>query len=109
MCPETEEHFKSSQYVFLGNVSKVREYGINWFRDEPKIKVYFDVQENYKGSWDKNPLKTIDNSYSCKGYFFEENKQYIIYLSFEDEFDLCDAEPTDNKTIQKLNNLSNAK
>lgn len=101
-CPPLETHYDQAKYVFVGRVEKVKEYGINWFRDEPKIKVYFDISKNWKGDWGKKPLRTIYNQYSCEGYFFQENSVYIIFIFNEASFGLCDAWPHDAQLEAQL-------
>jgi len=92
-CPEINSHYKSAEYLFVGKVTRLEEYGINWFQDEPKIKVYFDILKNWKGDWGNRPLKTTYNKYSCWGYYFSKDETYIIFLTNDEFFSLCDAMP----------------
>ena len=92
-CPATAAHYRSSEFVFVGTVTKVRKYGFNWFRDVTKVKVYFDIEKHWKGHWDKQPLKTTYDGFSCWGYHFEEGARYIILFNEDDLFRLCDAKP----------------
>jgi len=104
-CPEPEFHYRSAKYLFLGKVTKVKEYGINWHRAEPKIKVFFDISKNWKGNWGDKPLRTIYNGFSCEGYYFAENEIYIIFVTDEKHFSLCDAVPYDSKLEAELDEI----
>ena len=108
-CPPLEKYYELAKYVFIGKVNKVEEYGINWFRDEPKIKVFFDISKNWKGTWGGKPLRTTHNKYSCDGYFFEENVAYVIFIFNEDNFGLCDAIPHDAQVEAEIDEISNQK
>jgi hypothetical protein len=98
--------FSSSDYVFMGKTERVKEVGINWFRDEPNIKVYFKIQKSWKGNWGNKPLRTIYNKYSCYGYFFEENETYIMFIREGERLFLCDTQEYSDEVVKKLDEIT---
>ena len=114
MCAEARYIVENSKYIFVGQVASVEEYGINWFTDEPKIKVKFKVSSNLKGDWGSKTLKTtLHNGYSCTGSSFIEGNSYIVFLYSEkqDTVSPCGTIPFNRVELENIErvikNLSN--
>lgn len=108
MCPETHYIVESSNYIFVGKVVSVNKYGINWFTDEPKIKVKFEVTKNLKGEWGSKILKTtLHNGYSCTGSSFIEKKRYIVFLTHEEQDTVspCGSIPFDKVELENIEGI----
>ncbi|MFA6106919.1 MAG: hypothetical protein WC745_04600 [Patescibacteria group bacterium] len=73
----------NSDAVFAGKVSKI-EYLDNpeQISPEPRTVVTFDVSQWWKGSDEKQAvLHTVHNTFTCNGYWFKDNEEYLVYAS----------------------------
>ena len=105
-CPTDEVMFEISDTVFYGRTKQVKEYGLNFWRSEPKIKVYFEIKKTWKGDFGNKPLKTIYNKFSCEGYWFQENVNYIVFIENGRKIDLCSVLEYSQELEQRLDNIA---
>lgn len=89
VCPTAESMFNSSEIVFYGRVDKVKKYGLKFWITEPKIRVYFDIRKTWKGKMGDEPVKTTHNKFSCEGYYFEKDTDYVVFLGKSKKVNLC--------------------
>ena len=65
--------------AFRGVVTNIEFLEPKTDRNEPKIKVSFSVSRVWKGDVGKTfVLHTTQNSYSCAGYYFFKDKEYLV-------------------------------
>ena len=77
---DTETKNREAVRVFLGAVKSIEYTGEqNWFGDEHTI-VTFSISRSWKGGSAQVVLETTDNGAGCTGYWFEERKEYLVYL-----------------------------
>ncbi len=82
-----EGALSSSDAVFTGKVSKI-EYLDNPLQKspEPRTIVTFNVSQWWKGSNEKQAvLHTVHNYFTCNGFWFKENEEYLVYASKQDD------------------------
>ena len=79
--PPTDAALKNSDVVFSGRV-----VGIKYLDDpqqrnpEPRTVVTFKVFRSWKGvSTQEFVLHTVDNHWTCQGYYFREGKDYLVF------------------------------
>jgi hypothetical protein len=74
--------------VFRGTVSQIDVLDAS--RGEPPIVVHFDVIESWKGiAGSAFTLHTIYNKYTCDGYYFKEEQEYLVFARKNRESDEC--------------------
>ena len=79
-----EEKYKTHVSVFLGKVTEIYFYNSKNKMGDQRIKVKFDILNQWKGSKTQNQLFTVYNESSCWGYWFKEGEEYVIYAFEED-------------------------
>lgn len=79
--PATFNHALSgSDAVFSGKAVKVRYLDDAKKVAEPRITVTFDVYQAWKGPAQKEiTLNTVYNTWTCKGFSFQENGEYLVF------------------------------
>lgn len=89
-----EEHFKSSDVVFLGKVESISDapeaYNIIWEDPEdneiletPSTEVQLKVENVWKGKLDKEVLiYTLHGSFGTASFPFEDASRYVVFAEF---------------------------
>lgn len=81
---DVEHKLTQANSVFVGKVDSIIFIGTkNWLGDE-KTRVSFSVSTVWKGDGGEIVLDTADNKRSCSGYWFDENKTYLVYAYEKD-------------------------
>ncbi len=72
--------------AFRGTVTNIEFLEPKTAQNEPKIKVTFSVFRVWKGEVETTfILHTTQNSYSCAGYYFFKDKEYLVLAYANDE------------------------
>ena len=85
--PFVENALSGSDAVFAGKVSKLKYLDDpQQASPEPRVIVTFDVSQWWKGSNGKQAvLHTVYNTFTCNGYWFEDNEEYLVYASKKED------------------------
>ena len=77
----TDAALKYSHAVFSGKVIKIEYLDDSKQRNpEPRFIVTFKVSRAWKGvNSQEFVLHTIDNSWTCRGYYFRQDKEYLVF------------------------------
>ena len=72
---------KSSAAVFSGKVISIEYLDDPKQRNpEPRFIITFKVSRSWKGVNSREfILHTIDNSWTCRGYYFRRDKEYLVF------------------------------
>lgn len=68
-----------SSWVFVGTVKDVVYIDEDRNDIEPRIKVTFDIETEWKNLFKASELNTVYNKASCRGYWFGKGKRYLIF------------------------------
>jgi len=105
VCSDLEDYVASSKYVFYATDVRVNFLGQNPDEGEPMTDVNFEVKKTWKGDWGNSTLITKDNKYSCEGYDFKEDKEYIMTIIDEEQISFCDIHEFSKELESKLDVL----
>lgn len=81
--------------AFRGIVTNIEFLEPKTERNEPKVKVTFSVSSVWKGDVGRTfVLHTTQNSFSCAGYYFFKDKEYLVmaYANSEETAKRFDGE-----------------
>ena len=83
VSPPTDAALKNSDVVFSGRVASIKYLDDRQQKNpEPRTVVTFKVFRSWKGiSTNSLVLHTVDNSWTCQGYYFREGKDYLVFGS----------------------------
>ena len=81
VSPPTDAALKKSDVVFSGQVVSVKYLDDPQQKNsEPRTVVTFKVFRSWKGiSTNEFVLHTVDNTWTCQGYYFREGKEYLVF------------------------------
>ena len=87
MPASVEGALSGSDAVFAGKVTKIQYLDDpQQASPEPRTIVTFDVSQWWKGSNEKQAvLHTVHNTFTCNGYWFKDNEEYLVYASKQDD------------------------
>ena len=77
----TDVAMKKSDAVFSGRVIKIEYLDDPKQRSpEPRFVVTFKIGRSWKGVDSREfTLHTIDNSWTCSGYYFRQDQEYLVF------------------------------
>lgn len=97
-CPALDWQYRAAKYLFAGQVTKIKEYGVDSFSGGTKVKVYFDIWKSWKYDWGDRPLKTVNNKDDyCGGHYFQPGDIRLLFVSRDGHIGVCDAPGYDSK------------
>ena len=81
-----KEALGTADAAFRGTVTNIEFLEAKTAQNEPRIKVTFSVSRVWKGNVKKTfILHTTQNSWSCAGYYFFKDKEYLVMAYRNDE------------------------
>ena len=84
--PAADYAMSKADVVFSGKVIDIEYLDDPEEVTEPRVIVTIDVYKSWKGSEDnKIILNTVQNAWSKEGYFFFEDKEYLVYANIKDD------------------------
>jgi hypothetical protein len=107
-CPSIEKRFEESTLAFFGKVVNIEYLETDTRRNEPRIKVSFDVKKQWKGNTEETTLETVRNRYTCDGYAFRKNFDYLVLVKKHNKnfkIDVCSALPKTANDFIIINKL----
>lgn len=107
-CPSIEKRFAESKLAFFGKIVNIEYLETDTHRNEPRIKVYFDIKKQWKGNRQDTILETVHNRYSCDGYAFQKNSVYLVLAKKHNnnfQIDVCSALPKNANDFIDINKL----
>ena len=95
--PRAHDAVKGARVAFRGTVTKVDYLDEDTPQSEPRIVVTFSVSRVWKGTVGREfILHTLYNKYTCKGYYFKKDKEYLVFAYPNEEFMANRFLPTKN-------------
>ena len=95
--PSGKNAIREGSVAFRGTVTKIEYLDIKTGSNEPRIVVTFSVSRVWNGKVRKTfLLHTTENSFSCAGYYFIKDKEYLVV-----------AYPNDEETSKRFGGVKN--
>lgn len=95
--PSGKEAITGDSVAFRGKVTNIEYLDAKDGTKEPRIAVTFSVSRVWHGSVNKEfVLHTTENSWSCAGYYFVKDKEYLVV-----------AYPNDKETAKRFDGVKN--
>ena len=77
--PTGKKAIRKNSVAFRGTVTNIEYLNEKTGKIEPRIKVTFSVSRFWSGNVGKTfVLHTTENSWSCAGYYFVTDKEYLV-------------------------------
>lgn len=77
--PSGKKAIRKDSVAFLGTVQSIRYVDTKPNRSEPRIIVTFSVSRVWSGDVTETfVLHTTENHWSCAGYYFVKDKEYLV-------------------------------
>ncbi len=84
--PSGKNAIRKGSAAFRGTVTKIEYLDVKTGSNEPRIMVTFSVSRVWNGNVKKTfLLHTTENSFSCAGYYFFQDKEYLVVAYPNDE------------------------
>lgn len=95
--PSGKNAIRKDSAAFRGTVTNIEYLDVKTGLNEPRIVVTFSVSRVWNGNVKKTfLLHTTENSFSCAGYHFLKDKEYLVV-----------AYPNDESTAKRFNGAKN--
>lgn len=95
--PSGKKAIRKDSVAFRGTVTNIEYLEVKTGSIEPRIAVTFSVSRFWSGDVKKTfVLYTTENSWSCAGYYFLKDKEYLVV-----------AYPNDKETVNKFGGVQN--
>ena len=77
--PTGKDAIRKGSVAFRGTVTNIEYLDEKQGRDEPRILVTFSVERVWSGDLAETfVLHTTENRWTCAGYYFEKDKEYLV-------------------------------
>ena len=84
--PRGKMALAASHAAFRGTVTNIEYLDSKTGQSEPRILVTFLVSRVWRGTVKTNfVLHTVENSFSCAGFYFQKDKEYLVFAYSNDE------------------------
>jgi len=95
--PSGKKAIRKDSVAFRGTVTNIEYLDAKTGKTEPRIVVTFSVSRVWYGNVKKTFfLHTTENSWSCAGYYFFKDKEYLVV-----------AHPNDEETAKRFDGTKN--
>jgi hypothetical protein len=95
--PSGKRAIREGSAAFRGTVTKIEYLDAQTGTNEPRIVVTFSVSRVWSGNVKKTfLLHTTENHFSCEGYYFLKDKEYLVV-----------AYPNDEETAKRFDGAKN--